>query len=86
MALSRSREFEADRSGAELIGTGEPLAQALQKLETYAARVPMDIAPAQAQAYIVNPLTGREVSFANLFRTHPTTEARIERLRELALR
>jgi heat shock protein HtpX len=86
MALSRSREFEADRSGAELIGTGEPLAQALQKLEVYAARVPMDIAPAQAQAYIVNPLTGRQVSFANLFRTHPTTEARVERLRSMALR
>jgi heat shock protein HtpX len=86
MALSRSREFEADRSGAELIGTGEPLAQALQKLEAYAARVPMDIAPAQAQAFIVNPLTGRDVSFANLFRTHPTTEARVERLRSLALR
>jgi heat shock protein HtpX len=85
MALSRSREFEADRSGAELIGTGEPLAQALQKLEVYAARVPMDIAPAQAQAFIVNPLTGRKVSFGNLFRTHPTTEARIERLRSMAL-
>jgi heat shock protein HtpX len=86
MALSRSREFEADRSGAELIGTGEPLSSALQKLDAYAARVPMDIAPAQAQAFIVNPLTGRQVSFANLFRTHPTTEARVERLREMALR
>ena len=86
MALSRSREFEADRSGAELIGTGAPLAQALQKLEAYAARVPMDIAPAQAQAFIVNPLTGREVRFANLFRTHPTTEARVERLRSVAMR
>jgi heat shock protein HtpX len=81
MALSRSREFEADRTGAELIGDGEPLARALQKLEAYAHRVPMDIAPAQAQAYIVNPLTGRQVSFGNLFRTHPTTEARVERLR-----
>ena len=86
MALSRSREFEADRTGAELIGTGEPLAQALQKLEAYAHQVPMDIAPAQAQAYIVNPLTGRKVSFGNLFRTHPTTEARVERLRSVALR
>ena len=46
----------------------------------------MDIAPAQAQAFIVNPLTGREVRFANLFRTHPTTEARVERLRTVALR
>jgi heat shock protein HtpX len=81
MALSRSREFEADRWGAELTGTGEPLARALEKLEAYAARVPMDIAPAQAQKFIVNPLTGREVSFGNLFRTHPTTEARVARLR-----
>ncbi|MBL8776337.1 MAG: zinc metalloprotease HtpX [Acidimicrobiales bacterium] len=81
MALSRNREFEADRSGAELIGTGEPLARALEKLEVTAARVPMDVAPSQAQAYIVNPLTGREVRFANLFRTHPTTAERVARLR-----
>jgi heat shock protein HtpX len=81
MALSRSREFEADRSGADLIGTGEPLARALEKLEAYANRIPMDIPPAQAQAFIVNPLTGRQVSFANLFRTHPTTAERVARLR-----
>lgn len=81
MALSRSREFEADRSGAELIGTGEPLARALEKLEAYAHRVPMNIQPAQAQAFIINPLTGRKVSFANLFRTHPTTAERVARLR-----
>jgi len=81
MALSRSREFEADRTGSELLGTGEPLARALEKLEVYAQRVPMDIAPAQAQAFIVNPLTGRQVSFANLFRTHPTTAERVARLR-----
>lgn len=83
MALSRNREFEADRWGAELVGTGEPLARALEKLETYAARVPMDVAPAQAQRFIVNPLTGRNVSFGNLSRTHPTTEARVARLRAL---
>jgi heat shock protein HtpX len=80
-ALSRSREFEADRTGAQLIGTGEPLARALQKLERGARSVPMDVQPAQAQAYIVNPLTGRRVQFANLFRTHPTTEERVSRLR-----
>ena len=85
MALSRNREFEADRSGAELIGTGEPLARALEKLEVTAARVPMDISPSQAQAYIVNPLTGREVRFANLFRTHPTTAERVARLRRTAV-
>jgi heat shock protein HtpX len=81
MALSRSREFEADRSGAALIGTGEPLARALEKLEQGARAVPMNVAPAQATKYIVNPLTGRRVSFANLFLTHPPTSERISRLR-----
>jgi heat shock protein HtpX len=81
MALSRSREFEADRTGARLINDGEPLARALQKLEAGAKQIPMDIDPAHAQAYIVNPLTGRRVQFANLFRTHPSTADRVRRLR-----
>jgi heat shock protein HtpX len=81
MALSRTREYEADRSGARLIGDGEPLARALQKLEAGASQIPMDIDPAHAQAFIVNPLTGRKVQFANLFRSHPPTEDRIARLR-----
>lgn len=81
MGISRSREFEADHSGAQLLGDGEALARALEKIEAYANRVPMDIAPAQATAYIVNPLTGRQVQFANLFRTHPPTAERIARLR-----
>lgn len=81
MALSRSREFEADRSGARLLGTGEPLARALEKLEHAAKRIPMDVDPAHATAYIVNPLTGREVQFKNLFMTHPPTEERVRRLR-----
>lgn len=81
MALSRSREFEADRTGAELIGTGEPLASALQKLDVYAQRIPADIRPEQAAAYIVNPLRGRRVSFANAFASHPPMEERIARLR-----
>ncbi|MCO8125776.1 zinc metalloprotease HtpX [Acidimicrobiia bacterium EGI L10123] len=81
MALSRSREFQADESGARLIGTGEPLARALQKLELSAHRVPMDIDPAHAQAFIVNPLSGRKVQFADLFRSHPSTEDRVARLR-----
>jgi heat shock protein HtpX len=83
MALSRSREFEADRSGAKLIGDGEPLARALLKLEQAARQIPMDVAPAQAQKYIVNPLTGRKVNFSSLFTTHPPTEARVERLRSM---
>jgi len=80
MALSRSREYEADHDGAELLGNGEPLARALQKIEAYAKQVPMNVNPAQATAYIVNPLTGRKVNFANLFQTHPPTEQRIARL------
>ena len=81
MGISRSREFEADHSGAELLGSGESLARALEKIEAYAKQVPMDVAPAQATAYIVNPLTGRQVQFANLFRTHPPTAERVARLR-----
>jgi heat shock protein HtpX len=81
MALSRSREFEADRTGARVIGNGEPLARALLKLEQGAERIPMDIDPAHAQAFIVNPLSGRRMQFANLFRTHPPVEERVARLR-----
>jgi heat shock protein HtpX len=81
MAISRSREFEADRSGARLIGDGEPLARALQKLEVGARQIPMDIDPAHASAFIVNPLSGRKMSFSNLWRTHPATDDRVARLR-----
>jgi heat shock protein HtpX len=81
MALSRSREYEADRSGAELIGTGEPLAAALLKIDAYARQVPMDIDPAHATAYIINPFSGRKVSFANLYSSHPPTAERVARLR-----
>ena len=81
MAISRSREYEADRTGARLIGDGEPLARALAKLEQGARAVPMAVDPAQASKYIVNPLTGRRVQFANLFTTHPPMEDRIARLR-----
>ena len=82
-ALSRSREYQADESGAHLIGDGEPLARALQKIEAAVKRTPMDVNPAEATAYIINPLTGRKVNFANLFSTHPPTEERIARLRSL---
>jgi heat shock protein HtpX len=81
MSISRSREYEADHSGAELLGTGEPLARALEKIDAYAKQVPMNVPPAQATAYIVNPLTGRKVEFGNLFMTHPPTADRIARLR-----
>jgi heat shock protein HtpX len=81
MAISRSREFEADASGARLLHDGEPLARALEKIDAYAARVPMDVNPAQASAYIVNPLRGRKVELANLFSSHPPMAERVRRLR-----
>lgn len=81
MAISRAREFEADRVGAEILGDPEPLARALERLDATAARVPLDVAPAQASHYIVNPLTGRTVQFARLFMTHPPVEERVARLR-----
>ena len=81
MALSRSREFEADHTGADLVNNGEPLARALEKMQLAAKKVPMNVNPAQATMYIVNPLSGRQVNFAKLFSTHPPTEERIARLR-----
>jgi len=80
MAISRSREFEADRSGADLLGSGEALARALARIDATARAVPMHVDPAHATAYIVNPLTGRRVAFAQLFATHPPTDERIARL------
>jgi heat shock protein HtpX len=81
MSLSRSREFQADASGAHLLHDGEPLARALEKIEAYVKQRPMDINPAQAQAYIVNPLSGRKFEFSNLWSSHPPTAERIRRLR-----
>lgn len=81
-AISRSREYEADASAARMLGTGEPLARALEKLEAGADRVPVQMNPAEASAYIVNPLRGRNAS--QLFMTHPPTSERIARLRSNA--
>ena len=86
MALTRSREYEADRSGARLLGDGEPLASALEKIEAGVRSVPMNVQPAAASLFIVNPLTGRKVAFANFFRTHPGTAERVARLRSGAWR
>jgi heat shock protein HtpX len=84
LALSRSREFEADASAARLLGDGEPLARALEKLERGQQLVPMDASPATAHMFIVSPLAGGSGAaglFAKLLRTHPLTAERIERLR-----
>jgi heat shock protein HtpX len=82
LALSRSREYEADRSGARLIGDGEPLARALAKLDSASKQIPMPgVRPEMAGLYIVSPLAAMRVSFKGLFSDHPPTEDRIARLR-----
>jgi len=78
MAISRSREYQADATGARIIGAGRPLANALLKLEEYNKQVPMQVNPAQAQMYIVNPLSAG--GFTRLFSTHPPIEERVARL------
>jgi len=80
LALSRSREFDADRAGAALLGDGRALASALAKIEAAARHTPMHVEPAQAGKYLVNPLSGRTIALANLFSTHPPTQERIARL------
>jgi heat shock protein HtpX len=82
MAISRSREYLADRTGASFIGSGEPLARALTKLGQYSGKIPMHAKESTAHMFIVNPLSGRSV--ANLFSTHPPLEERIARLRARA--
>ncbi|MDW8322906.1 MAG: zinc metalloprotease HtpX [Burkholderiales bacterium] len=85
MAISRTREFGADRGGAEISGDPEALASALAKIEAYARGTPLPTAelhPETAQMMIVNPLSGGDL--AGLFRTHPATEERIRRLLALA--
>jgi heat shock protein HtpX len=78
MAISRSREYVADATAAQLTGDPDALADALERLSSAAARIPADIQPATASLYIVNPLAG---GLASLFSTHPPMAARIARLR-----
>jgi heat shock protein HtpX len=82
MAISRSREYEADASGARACGNPMWLANALRKLEAGARRVPMDAEPATAHMFIINPLSGG--TMLKLFSTHPPLEDRIARLEEMA--
>jgi len=84
MTISRSREFEADRGAAVMTGHPEWLQSALAKLDNYSHRsVIRDADPSTAHMFIVNPLAGVGSALGNLFRTHPTTEERIERLEEI---
>ena len=85
-AISRSREFQADASAARLIGDGEPLARALEKLEGASGRIPSGVDPNQASSYIIDPLkaqarAGSRGGGSKLFSTHPPTAERIARLR-----
>jgi len=81
MAVSRSREFAADEKSARLTGNPLALVSALRKLEAYSKQIPLPTSPSAAHMFIVNPLRG---GFATLFSTHPSTEARIERLETMA--
>ena len=83
MAISRSREYQADASGAQLCHRASGLAQALQKLDMASRQVPMEATPATAHLFIVNPLTAG--GLATLFSTHPPIEERIARLRAMRL-
>lgn len=85
MAISRTNEFQADATAAQIVGSPNGLVSALSRLETAASRIPMDVNPAGAQLAIVNPLRGGGAmgGFTKLFRTHPPTEDRIAALRAL---
>ncbi len=84
LAISRAREFQADASGAQLVGRPWGLAKALEKLEMASRMAPMDATPATAHLFIVNPLRGE--GLATLFSTHPPIQERIARLRAMATR
>lgn len=86
LAISRSREYDADRSGGELCGNPRYLARALEKLEYASAHLrPMTaVTPSTAHLFIVNPLKNAKMSFASLFSTHPSTAERVSRLEEQA--
>ena len=78
MAISRSREYDADAASAKYIGSPYPLINGLEKLETWSKRIPMEATPATAHLFIIKPFTGG--GFMRLFSTHPSTEDRIARL------
>ncbi len=81
MAISRSREFDADAASAKYVGSPYPLIGGLQKLETWSQRIPMDASPSTAHMFIIKPFSGQ--SFMRLFSTHPSTEERIARLQAI---
>ncbi|HEU4320849.1 MAG TPA: zinc metalloprotease HtpX [Acidimicrobiia bacterium] len=85
-AISRTREFQADKSGAEITGRPLQLASALEKISRGTAQIPMPVNPATASLYIDNPLKAmRGGGMSKLFSTHPPVEERIERLHDMAM-
>jgi heat shock protein HtpX len=84
LAVSRQREYEADRVGAEILGRPMPLANALRRLDALAHRIPMQVAPAAAPLAQVNPLAANGGGISSLFSTHPPTEERVSRLEAMA--
>jgi len=81
MAISRSREYDADAASAKYVGSPYPLIGGLQKLDTWSKRIPMDASPATAHMFIIKPFTGE--SLMRLFSTHPSTEDRVARLQAM---
>jgi heat shock protein HtpX len=81
MAISRSREYDADAASAKYVGSPYPLINGLGKLETWSKRIPMDASPATAHMFIIKPFTGQAIM--RLFSTHPSTEDRIARLQAM---
>jgi heat shock protein HtpX len=89
MAISRSREYQADRSGAEITGSPLNLARALEKLEAGTAKIPMQVNPSTAQLFIADPLkafgrSGSGGGVARMFSTHPPISERVQRLTDMA--
>ncbi len=79
LAISRSREYEADHTGAEITGNPQGLARALDKIDKWSKRIPMQASPSMAHMFIIQPLTAGEL-FSSWFSTHPPVRKRIERL------
>src|SRR5688572_12821831 len=83
-AVSRSREFVADRTGAQIVGSPVGLAQALKRIEAGVKQLPMDANPATAHMFILSPLSGRG-GFSTLFSTHPSTQDRVDALMRMQM-
>jgi heat shock protein HtpX len=81
MAISRTREYDADSASAQYTGTPHQLISALQKLDAYSKRIPMEASPATQHLFIVKPFSGQ--ALMRLFSTHPSTEDRIARLQAM---